>query len=248
MIKEKLMAAGVHALFTLTISVACASLVYFIWYPDGMSSMLEGVEILYILVLVEVALGPLMSLVIYNKAKPRSELIKDYSIVASIQIAALVYGISVVAASRPVYVVFVKDRLEVIVATEIADKDLADASAEFRNLPWFGPLFICTESPEDPVEKSELLLSALGGRDIQLIPKYYRECHANEVQGKLFAGQKFQGMTGISLDKLPAEVSQANFGWLPVATRFGHWLAVVPENTDVYDPIFVDVDPYQAQK
>ena len=59
----------------------------------------------------DLALGPLVSLVIYNSRKSRRELVFDYSVVAVVQIAAMVYGVYVVAESRPVYIAFLKDRL-----------------------------------------------------------------------------------------------------------------------------------------
>ena len=60
----------------------------------------------------DLALGPLISLVIYNSRKARRKLIIDYTIVGVVQLAALVYGVYIVAGTRPVYVAFSTDRIE----------------------------------------------------------------------------------------------------------------------------------------
>ena len=50
---------------------------------------------------------------IYNSRKSRRELLMDYSVVGVVQLAALVYGVFVLAGTRPVYVAFNQDRIEV---------------------------------------------------------------------------------------------------------------------------------------
>ena len=49
----------------------------------------------------------------------------DYTVVGIIQLGAFVYGVYAVANTRPAYIVFVGDRLEVVSAGEIDDADLA---------------------------------------------------------------------------------------------------------------------------
>ena len=89
--------------------------------------MIGGTELFLLVVGCDLALGPLISLVIYNSRKSRRELITDYSIVGVVQIAALVYGVVILAGTRPVYVAFSKDRLEVVTARDIRDAELAAA-------------------------------------------------------------------------------------------------------------------------
>lgn len=75
----------------------------------------------------DLALGPSISLVIFNTKKSRKELIIDYLIVSAIQLAALIYRVSVVAVSRPVFVIFMVDRFEVVTAVELDGADLKAA-------------------------------------------------------------------------------------------------------------------------
>lgn len=248
MIKAKLKAAVIHGLVTLFIAIITATLVYGVWYPGVFAEMLSGTNLYLLVLIVELCLGPLMSLVIYNPNKARAELIRDYSVVGLVQLAALIYGLHSVALSRPVYLVFVKDRIEIIAATELKTDDLALVNNElFKSLPWFGPRSICTESPTDPKEKSDLLFSGLAGKDIQLMPKYYRECHDKEIINRSIAKYVLFSSGAIKIHDIPFKLQGANFTWLPVMTRFGNGI-VVYENNSVDSPIYLNLDPYAAPK
>ena len=109
---SKFKAAGVHLLVSTVIVGLAALLVFYVWYPGELSTMLGGLELFFFVVICELALGPLVSLVIFNPAKPRRELVRDYALVVVVQLAALSYGLYAVALSRPVFLVFVKDRVE----------------------------------------------------------------------------------------------------------------------------------------
>ncbi|SDZ92393.1 hypothetical protein [Microbulbifer marinus] len=243
MFSAKLKATGIHALVTLVVAIFTAFMVFGIWYPREFAAMLDGTDLFLMVVGVELAMGPLMSLVIFNPRKPRGELIRDYVLVGVVQLSALLYGLHVVALSRPVYLVFVKDRIEVVVATELADQDLREGAEGFRRLPWLGPQLICTESPTDAQEKSDLLFSALSGRDIQLLPKYYRECNRDEIFSKAFPSDLHKGLTAVDASALPASVKGGAVTWLPVVTRFGAWTVVFP-SPDLSKASYLDLDPF----
>jgi hypothetical protein len=173
-------------------------------------------------------------------------LVRDYLIVGSIQFFALLYGLYTVALSRPVFLVFVKDRIEVVVAADLEKGDILDAKdRSFKSLPLFGPRFVCTESPVDPKEKSDLLMSALNGKDIQLLPKYYRDCHQNEVFANAKSREVLLSKTPTVKNELPPELHGDSFRWLPVATRYNFWIAVFNKSNQ-YQPFYFNIDPYRA--
>ena len=76
--------------------------------------MVGGTKLFELVVVCDLVLGPLISLVIYDSTKARGKLIMDYSIIGAIQLAAMIYGVYIVAGTRPVYVAFNKDRIEVV--------------------------------------------------------------------------------------------------------------------------------------
>jgi len=237
----------IHGLITVAVAAVTAYLIYGIWFPGELSSILKGTGLYQLILIVEICLGPLISIVIFNPAKSRRELVRDYLVVGCVQIAAFVYGVCAVAAARPVFSVFVKDRLEVVSAIELKEEDLAAAGdAQFSKLPWLAMRSICTESPQNPQEKSDLLMSSLTGKDIQLIPRYYRACHKQEVFGASLDKADLFTTTSIRLGDLPQYLQTQNFRWLPVSTRFGYALAVFPEgNKD--NPVYINLNPYMTR-
>jgi hypothetical protein len=96
---------------------ACAAaLIFLVWFPDPYQTMVGGTKLFELVVICDLVLGPLISLVIYDRNKGRRKLIVDYTIVGVVQLAMLAYGVYVVAGTRPVYTAFNKDRLEVVSA------------------------------------------------------------------------------------------------------------------------------------
>lgn len=247
MFKAKLKAAGIHTLATLLVAILTSLTVFGLWYPREFASMLDGTDLLLLVMGVELAMGPLMSLVIFSPRKRKGELVRDYMLVGIVQLSALLYGLYVVALSRPVYLVFVKDRIEVVVAAELSEQDLYEGPEVFNRLPWLGPRLVCTESPTNPQEKSDLLLSALDGKDIQLLPKYYRYCHKGEIGGKAFAGEQLEPLIDAGLYTLPPELRENNFTWLPAVTRFGVWTIAFPEG-EVEKAVYLELDPFLSQR
>lgn len=246
MIKSKIRAAILHGLITVFVAVMGAIVIYRVWFPGDLAAMMRGGQLYGIVLGVEVFLGPVMSLVVYNASKPFRELVVDYSVIGSVQLLALVYGLYAVSISRPVFIVFVKDRLEVVSAVELEPGDLANARDKvFRSLSWWGPKMVCVESPTDPYEKSELLQSALDGKDIQLLPKYYRGCDVGEITSKAYGKEQLEIMTSIRLSDLPVGVVNATFKWLPVVSRFDYW-TVLYKNGNLDEPVYINADPFKS--
>ena len=96
-------AAGAHLTLSAVIGATVLAAMLFVWYPEPFFDAVGGSRLILLLVGVDVVLGPLLTLVVYNPRKPRLRL--DLSIIAVLQSAALIYGVHVMFAARPVYVV-----------------------------------------------------------------------------------------------------------------------------------------------
>ena len=125
--REKFRAFGIHFATTLIVALLAAALIFLVWYPAPFGTMVGGLKLFMLITGCDLALGPLISLIIYNSRKSRLALVFDYTVVGVVQVAAFVFGVYSVSQARPAYVAFVKDRLEVIAAGEIAEKDLLEA-------------------------------------------------------------------------------------------------------------------------
>lgn len=250
-ISARLRAMGIHFLITLLVAAVAAALVFGLWFPPPFARMLGGLELFLLVVVCDLVLGPLISLVIYNRKKPNSELLRDYLIVGLIQLAALLYGMHAVASTRPVFLVFAIDRLEVVSAGELDADDLRKGTeAKWQQPAWTGPVLARAERPSDSQERSDLLFSALAGKDIQHFPRYYREYGAAKADILARAGalpelQQQHPQARAELDAAVARsgLAESQLRWLPARHAKGFWTVLIDADSAL--PVaWLELDPY----
>ena len=167
-------AASIHLGLSVVIGVAVVAVMLLVWYPEPFFTAMGGNELVMILVAVDVVLGPLITLIIFNPGKARRLIRLDLSVIAVLQLAALVYGIGIVAAVRPVYMVFTVDRFDLVSANDVQKEELAKVTdARFKSVPWGRPPTIAVKSPTNPDEQFRVIQSAMKGSDLQTFPQYY---------------------------------------------------------------------------
>lgn len=167
-------AAAIHVSISAVIGAIAAILLFGVWYPPPYFHAEGADELILLLVGVDLTLGPLLTLIVFRAGKRGLKF--DLTMIACAQSFALIYGMSVVLKSRPVFLVSAVDRFVLVGANEITDADLAQGhEARFRSRSWTGPRLVAAEMPTDPTERSNLAFSALAGRDLQNLPKYYRD-------------------------------------------------------------------------
>jgi hypothetical protein len=142
------------------------------WYLTGLphvAAMMVGVD---------VALGPLLTMVIANPSKPRRELARDVGIIVLVQLVALIYGTSTLWSGRPLYYTFSVDRLEFVQASDL-DKsqiELAQQSNPALAPHWYSlPRWIWAPLPDDEKLRSSIVGSAIsGGPDVIQMPRFFK--------------------------------------------------------------------------
>lgn len=166
-------ACGLHLVISAGIAISILIGMKLIWYPDPYFEAIAAGGLILILVVVDVVIGPLITLIVFNRKKP--ELKRDLLIVAFLQSAALIYGMYAVFIARPVYAVFNVNRFDVVVASEIDPAELKkNQRPEFKSLPWWGPRIIAAKLPENRKELEGVLFSSVsGGADVYQLPQYY---------------------------------------------------------------------------
>jgi hypothetical protein len=148
-----------------------------------------------------------------------------------------------------VYVAFSKDRIEVVTAREIEDKELAAArNPAYADLPLDGPRFVAIEVPKE--EQNEALFQSLAGNEEHQRPKFFvpYETALQQIRKRArplaALTTKFPASTplvdaGLRELEIPAE----RVRWLPVHHRQGFWTALI--DYDNGRPVgYVAFDPY----
>lgn len=226
-------ASGLHLLISASIAAAVLALMLGVWYPRPLFEAEGGMGLVFILVGVDVVIGPLITLIIFKSGKPGLKF--DLSVIAALQLSALLYGGYVVFEARPVFLVLVKGQFEVVAATELQRKWLGEARRpEFRTLPVTGPVLVALDMPADETERQAIILSAIsGGRDAQHFVKYYAP-YAERAREMLSTAwsiervRKREPMTAKVIDEYVAGSGrkETDVLYFPMRTR-SQWIAVL---------------------
>jgi hypothetical protein len=165
-------AFGLHLAISALIAAIVIALVVVLWYPRPYFAAMGGEVLLRLLIGVDVVLGPVITLIIFDTRKPRLKY--DLATIAVLQLGALAYGSYVMFESRPVYNVFVRGFFETVPASGIIEESLGRAAPEFRSLPLNGPRVAGARKPAEPDEAFRITMGAMqGGPDIVNLPHLY---------------------------------------------------------------------------
>lgn len=170
----RLKAAGIHLAISLAIAILAALLVFLVWYPYPYREISGGRELFFIVVAVDVVMGPLMTLAVFNNLKSRMALRFDLSLIAVLQLVALVYGLWTVAVARPVHLVFEIDRFRVVHAIDIPPEFLNRAPLELRQMSMTGPTLLSVRDFKDSNESFEATMAALQGAALGARPDLWQ--------------------------------------------------------------------------
>jgi hypothetical protein len=174
----RLAAFGLHlAGSACALSVVIGGL-YLGWYRWPGWYLTHVTQVLGIVVLVDIVIGPTLTLIIANPHKPRRSLARDIAIIVTVQLGALVYGAATLWQGRPLYYTFSADRLEIVQASDIKPAEIALAQAKNPALAphWYSrPRWVWAPLPEDAEEAAKIATGTIfGGDDVIDMPRYFR--------------------------------------------------------------------------
>lgn len=176
--KFRFKAFALHVLASIGVLSLVLGGLYLGWYRWPGWYLSSALSVVPILIGVDVALGPLVTFLIANPAKPRRELARDISCIALVQIAALVYGSITLWSGRPLYYAFSEDRLQMVQATDLNTAEIERARQENPALAphWYSrPRWVWAPLPADSTERQRIIDSArAGGDDVIDMPRYFK--------------------------------------------------------------------------
>lgn len=232
-------AAGVHFLCSLVVLSAAAFVLFFEWFPYPYWSLAGGKRLIEIIFMVDLVLGPLLTLLLFDARKTKLALALDMSLIIILQIGAMSYGLYSAFVARPVYLVYEVDRFVVVTAADVDPNDLVKAESDFQQLPRRGIKKIGVRDPQSAKERAASFELALAGKDVSLRPDYWK--HFDEAS-KQQLRQRMRSLAeldarGESERKLVSDFLKEHkeridaLYYIPVVFRDQVWSVVLVEST-----------------
>ncbi|RBP53096.1 hypothetical protein [Arenicella xantha] len=130
-IKPRLNAFFIHLSISLLLAAILLTIVLLQWYPNGMIYA-GGLEGLKLIVGVDLVLGPVLTFIVFDLAKP--ELKRDITLIGCLQLSCMGFGTWIVYTERPVAQVLMGDGVHLISLAESQDYDLKLSSYPGKNV------------------------------------------------------------------------------------------------------------------
>ena len=250
--RSRIQASLVHLALSFLLVSTVVGIVMLAWYPGPYFTAMGISKIICIVAAVDIGLGPLLTLIVFNPRKP--SLKSDLAVIAVLQFAALAYGVHAVFAGRPLFVVYNLDRFTVVSGSDIPDAEMARAGN--LDLPLTGPKLVGARLPLDKQEQSHILFSAVsGGADLPQMPKFYLPYAdvADEVKAKLLtADVLFAQRSAASVASVHAliaatlaarKMTATEIGFIPMRAKARDLLVMV-RRTDAAILEILPLDPW----
>ena len=175
----RLTAFGLHLLGSATALTLVLGTLYFGWYRWPGWYLSSVLHVVGILVLVDVVLGPTLTLIVANPRKPRRSLARDIAMIVTVQLAALVYGTATLWSGRPLYYTFSVNSLECVQASDIDKSEISLALRQNPSLAphWYSlPRWVWAPLPDNPDEAMHIVTDATfgSGTDVIDMPRYFK--------------------------------------------------------------------------
>ncbi len=170
-VKNRFQAFAVHLAISLFILIAFLCVMFTWWYPAPYFKVKDGWDVLSILFMVDIVLGPLLTLIVFKLGKPSLKF--DLGVIACIQLAALFYGGQIIYEQRPVFLIFSQGH-SYLASTNDVDMTLVDQSI-LDQMGGRGPFPVYAKMPDDVQARRNLVIEMFTADkpDLAFRPEYY---------------------------------------------------------------------------
>ncbi|OUY06562.1 TfpX/TfpZ family type IV pilin accessory protein [Acinetobacter populi] len=150
-----------HLTISAIIALIAICIVFLFWYPSPLAKALGVTHLFFMLIIIDVIVGPLFGLLVYKEGKKNLKM--DLATVIILQICAFSYGFYTIAQGRPAWIVYDSLTFNIIKNSDIEMSNIEQANPEFQHPSWFGPQFVALNAlPKqfliNPVPKNTIAL------------------------------------------------------------------------------------------
>lgn len=152
-VKNRWQAFGIHLFISLLIFVALLCVIVFVWYPNLFINM-GGYQGIKIVAGVDIVLGPLLTLMVFNPEKTARLIKFDLGAIAAVQFSALTAGTWLVYQERPLVQVLSNDGIFIHSASEFIHTETNQEILSSIQMP--SPKFIFLDLPENKTDAQQV--------------------------------------------------------------------------------------------
>ena len=182
----KLKAFAVHLGISFIIFLIILAVIIFVWYPPPFFASDGGWQGIRIIAVVDLILGPALTLIVYKQGKPK--LFVDMTIIALVQLSALIWGTWVVYSERPVAAIFSEGRFSVLAASNL--KSIEYDEEKLQQFDQKSPVWIYSKLPEKIDDAQKVRVRAIRqGIPVYFFPEFYRPLNDSEIIPTFLANQ-----------------------------------------------------------
>jgi len=171
-------AFALHLLGSASVLTAILGTLYLGWYRWPGWYLSGALRIAGVLVLLDVVLGPTLTLLVASPKKQPRVLARDVAVIIVVQLCALIYGAGTLWEGRPLYYAFSVDRVQLVRAADVraSEVDLARQKNPRFAPAWYSrPRWVWAPLPADKEASERIVLATLtGGDDVIQMPRYFK--------------------------------------------------------------------------
>ena len=205
-LKQKLLAFGIHLGIGLLVVTGFLLFCWLLVYTPAILGLEGGDRIAFMILGVDLALGPMLTFVVYRKGK--RELKRDIAIIVAIQVIAFGYGVWTLCTGRPLYLAYVVEHFQIMTPAEIDPDRIRDRRLAPRLIGGPRPVYVARAEGEDVLRIT--LEAALGGRDVEHYPEYYRRFdeHLDQVRERAWTLDRVRRETPAAVEPIEQAIQR----------------------------------------
>lgn len=235
----RIRAAVIHLIISFVIVFVLLALMFGLWYPNQYFKLMGGSGLIFLIVGIDLCLGPLLTLVVFKSGKKSLKF--DLAVIALMQLIALAYGSYTMFNARPVFTAFADGEFSVATAGELDSAELKRGTKpEWTSLSLTGPVLVGILKPSNKKEREDLEFLSFG-MGYARFPKVFiaYESQQEEVlkaAKPLSVLRTFDDKNRVAIDQLLQDKnrSEQDFVFVPISSFFDDMAAILDAKTAAF--------------
>lgn len=226
-LRPRLRAAAIHIGISTVLLAVPLYLIVFRWYPDFHFAVDGGWQGVRLMMAIDLVLGPLLTLIVFNPAKARRLIVLDLSVIGVIQLGAMAWGIYAIHSQHPIAVNFSRGAFHSITAEPLRIEK-TDPQVVLQYSDRRPPLVYVRDAANDDEEARKQLQEFVGGLAEHEDPFFFQPFSANWtlVAGKARTAAERSKESRAFREALPEFLaerggSETDYRWFPYWGRHG---------------------------